>query len=297
MVDLNRIRRGVRRRAHEAVRPVTARIGSRFEPTFLVIGAQKAGTTALFAYLARHPEIAAPATKEVDFFGCPSRHARGTAFYHSHFPIRRGDDPRRTFEASPDYLATEGAAERIHGYRADMQLVVMLREPVERAFSAWQMYRQLHRRNPDWYRRWTRRCDATLPADTLVPRPPDYGHDFAADLRAELEVVGRGGRIEMPVVRHGHYHEQLATYLRWFPRSALHVERSDALRTDAIAALERAERFLGLSPHDWTGEPLRTEFEGGYHEAVPDDARRLLEEEYRGGADALRAVMGDDVSW
>ena len=74
-----------------------ATAGLRPLPDFLIIGAQKAGTTALYSYLRRHPQITGPSWKEVSFF---DRHyGRGVAWYRGHFPLR--PDGRRVGEASP----------------------------------------------------------------------------------------------------------------------------------------------------------------------------------------------------
>ena len=74
------------------------------EPSFLIIGAQKAGTTALWTYLSYHPDLIAPNTKEIDFFSCNSRYSRGIQFYLSHFPtIDANIINKMTFEASPDF--------------------------------------------------------------------------------------------------------------------------------------------------------------------------------------------------
>src|SRR5947209_8592328 len=111
-------------RATVAVRPL---------PNFLILGAQKAGTTALYAYLRWHPEITGPSFKEVSFF---DRHyARGERWYRAHFPARR-----RPFvgEASPSYLFHPLVPERVARLLPDARLVAILRNPVDRAFSHYQ---------------------------------------------------------------------------------------------------------------------------------------------------------------
>lgn len=56
------------------------------KPAFIIIGAHKVGTIALWDYLSKHPDVVAPKTKEINFFSCNSRYSRGFDFYHSHFP-------------------------------------------------------------------------------------------------------------------------------------------------------------------------------------------------------------------
>ena len=103
-------------------------------PDFLVIGAQKAGTTALYAYLRWHPQITGPSWKEVSFF---DRHWwRGEGWYRGQFPLRSGG--RLVGEASPSYLFHPLAPERVHALLPGVKLVALLRDPVARAYSHYQ---------------------------------------------------------------------------------------------------------------------------------------------------------------
>src|SRR4029078_9780232 len=80
-------------------------------PDFLILGAQKAGTTALYAYLRRHPDLAGPSWKEVSFF---DRHwTRGLACYRGNFPTRARTRGKLVGEASPSYLFHPLAPERV----------------------------------------------------------------------------------------------------------------------------------------------------------------------------------------
>src|SRR5215216_7751234 len=110
-------------------------------PDFLVLGAQKAGTTALYAYLRRHPQIAGPSWKEVSFF---DRHyARGESWYRGNFPSRpatwlarrrAGAEPI-VGEASPGYLFHPHAPQRVATLLPNVRLIALLRDPVDRALS------------------------------------------------------------------------------------------------------------------------------------------------------------------
>src|SRR5215208_8528317 len=102
-------------------------------PDFLILGAQKAGTTALYAYLRWHPQITGPSFKEVSFF---DRHyARGERWYRAHLPMRRSSI---VGEASPSYLFHPLAPERVAQMLPNARLVALLRNPVDRAFSHYQ---------------------------------------------------------------------------------------------------------------------------------------------------------------
>lgn len=107
-------------------------------PNFIVIGTRKAGTTALFNYLGKHPDVVLPFRKEIKFFGC--NFFRGTGWYRSFFP-RRGKlkKGQMTGEASPYYILHPLAAERIKETLPEVKLIAMLRNPIDRAYSNYQL--------------------------------------------------------------------------------------------------------------------------------------------------------------
>lgn len=116
------------------------RFGSR--PNFLIIGVQKGGTTSLYSYLAAHPRVSPALGKEVHYFdfhyGC------GERWYRAHFVPQAWSDVRglQTGEASPEYLFCPAAPQRVAAFDPGMKLIVMLRNPVERAYSQYQMSRR-----------------------------------------------------------------------------------------------------------------------------------------------------------
>src|SRR5436853_1864895 len=109
---------------------------------FLVAGAQKSGTTALNYYLKRHRRIALPVKKELHFFDNDELFAGGNVSYdplHEMFrPARAGSI---VGENTPIYLYWRPALPRIRDYNPAMKFIVILRNPIERAFSQWNMQR------------------------------------------------------------------------------------------------------------------------------------------------------------
>ena len=108
-------------------------------PDLLIVGAQKAGTTSLFNYLDARRDFLGAQRKEVRFFNQVERFARGTPWYERHFDGRRSG---LHFEATPEYLYHPDAAARIQAHYPNVRIVIILREPVARAYSAWNMYRR-----------------------------------------------------------------------------------------------------------------------------------------------------------
>jgi hypothetical protein len=115
----------------------------RMTPDFLIVGAQRCGTTSLFRGLAEHPSVVPPLLhKGVHFFDTPRAYARGPRWYRGHFPLRSIANRRvpgraLTGEASPYYMFHPLGAERIAAALPTARLIVLLRDPVERAFSAY----------------------------------------------------------------------------------------------------------------------------------------------------------------
>ena len=113
-------------------------------PTFLCIGAQKCGTTWLAHAVKQHPEVATGRKKELHFFDSRDAYAKGLSWYEKQFSV--GTPARAVGEFTPNYWWTEGttttnnwlgSAGRVADAYPDLQLVVCLRHPVDRAISAY----------------------------------------------------------------------------------------------------------------------------------------------------------------
>lgn len=105
---------------------------------FIIIGAQKSGTTTLFKYLEGHPQIYMPPEKEAPFFSDESRYQKGWDWYLQEF-FTEGQPNRLWGKASPQYMAYPCVPERIHEMMPDIKLIAILRDPVERAYSHFKM--------------------------------------------------------------------------------------------------------------------------------------------------------------
>jgi len=103
-------------------------------PDFIIIGAQKSGTTALWKCLRKHPEIFMPEEKEINYFKSDeNNYAKGIDWYAGFF--KDSKDEKSIGEASPRYLFYPDVAEKIHRFNKDIKLICILRNPVDRAYS------------------------------------------------------------------------------------------------------------------------------------------------------------------
>jgi hypothetical protein len=182
-------------------------------PTFLIIGAAKAGTTLLYDQLALHPEVFMPEIKEPRFF---SYKGFGSDFKN---PVKTLEAYEALFarvttetaigEASPQYLYSPIAPQRIRDTLPEVQLIVSLRHPADRVFSGYQLNLRNSGRNE--------------------------GVPFREAFRTD------------PVLRRG-YHEDLARYLALFRREQLHVVLFDDLVARGPETLAEVHRVIGVTP-------------------------------------------------
>ena len=243
-------------------------------PDFLILGAQKAGTTALYAYLRWHPDITGPSFKEVSFF---DRHyAKGERWYRAHLPMKRR---ARVGEASPGYLFHPLAPERVRQMIPNARLIALLREPVERAFSHYQHEVALGREQ--------------LPFEDAVDREDER-------MEGEVEGILRDPAYfsyawwNYTYVSRGLYADQLARWYDVFPREQLLVLLSDELADDTAGTYRRVLDFLGVAAHDLDAYPRI--FDRDYADMDPA-TRTRLKERFEEPNRRLAQLLGRDLPW
>ena len=185
-----------------------------------------------------------------------------------------------TFEASPDYLLKPQAAGRIFEYNPDIKLIVILRDPVKRAFSSWNMYVKCFDKNTNWFLDWMKRCDSAFDIGLLRRRKLSDFLDFEYVVREEIPFAERDELIEATLLLHGKYAEQLNRYLNYFDRNRLLVIEHEELRQHTIETLNVVTRFLGIRNHPWANENLAPVFEGDYQSEIPEAAKTMLSQYY-----------------
>lgn len=202
-------------------------------PELLIVGAQKAGTSSLYDYLDRVPGFVGAQNKEMQFFHRSDKYAKGAKWYEKHF-VGDGKNEPCFFEATPEYSYIEEAAERIVDYRSDMKIVLICREPVSRAYSAWNMYYQWATAGgpPSMMRRYDDNGDYTPVYECFYVREPP-GFDEYVDY--ELRLMEKANTPQEPgILRRGLYYEQVQTYSRLFGADNVLVIGSGELKKAPI---------------------------------------------------------------
>jgi len=204
-------------------------------PNLFIVGAQKAGTSALAGWLSQHPEVCMSNPKEPGFLAFGERGYWFTDGYGRPAPARRyvvdnlqdylalfanaGPAAHVLAEASTWYLSTPGMAHRLHEFNPQARIIILLRNPVDRAYSAW--------------------CHAR--ADGVEPCA-DFAQALAReDERGEVEHLMRYRRM-------GLYSDCLQTYQQVFPDRQLLVLFYDDLRANPSAFWREACMFLDIDP-------------------------------------------------
>jgi sulfotransferase family protein len=251
-----------------------ATAGLRPLPDFLILGAQKAGTTALYAYLRWHPRVTGPSFKEVSFF---DRHyARGERWYRAHMPVRRSG---MVGEASPSYLFHPLAPERVARMLPKARLIVLLRNPVDRAFSHYQHEVALGREQLSFEDALAHEDDRMhgeidrMLADPTYFSDPWWNYTYAA---------------------RGRYTEQLERWLEAFPREQLLVLLTDELAADTDGTYRRALDFLGVDERGLDSYPRI--FEREYGQMEPG-TRAQLQQEFAEPNRRLAELLGRSLPW
>lgn len=274
-------------------------IFSPIKPSAICIGAQKGGTTALFNYFSYHPGVIQSRIKEINFFNCDDNFSRGVNFYHSFFPRSTPFNKGKfTFDITPGYIANaDKTAKRIYEYNPNMRIIVLLRNPITRAYSAWQMYRKLCINDRDWFYKWVERCDSTREKDFFVRRSSSFGQDFEKDIIEEIELLKSGQNIEMPILDFGIYHQYLKYYFDYFPKDQIFITSSEDMKKDTRGQLLEIEKFIGLEPHSWTQEELMPSFEGKYKDSMSQSEYMLLKSFYQEHNVVLFDLIQKEFAW
>lgn len=235
-------------------------------PDYLIIGAQRCGTTSMANYLRQHPRVVAP-VKETHYF--TSKYSNGLQWYGRVLGKRRPGTVHG--EKSADYLPAVLAPKRV---KADpvmargTKFIVLLRDPVDRIWSNWFLWKHLGR--GDW------------PFSKFVHAPPD---DWA---RLAFE-----SKVNAPLYR-GHYAEHLKRWLTYFPDTDRYlILCSEDFFEAPMDGYNKVLDFLGLPPFRPDLAIHGAMAQGKMHWKT----RAWLQDYYRPHNDALQELLGWEVNW
>ena len=262
--------------------------GMRPVPEFLIIGAQRCGTTSLYKYLAEHPQFCSATlkTKGVHFFD--TRYDKGMAWYRAHFPsqmyrawfrARHGAD-LVTGEASPYYLFHPHVPYRLAQHLPSAKLIVMLRDPIERTYSQWQHELSRGFEDIEVFEKALDAEPARLATEidrmNADPGYKSFSHQHHSYLARSL------------------YADQLDVYRSLFPAAQIHAVKSEDFFSDPAEEYARVLEFLGLPPHTLSDYKKHN----GYKRTAMNPATRArLVEHFADSNRRLVDMLGPRFSW
>lgn len=249
-------------------------------PSFLIIGTQKGGTTSLYRWLGQHPQICEASRKEVHYFDI--NYSRGERWYRAHFPLLRDlADERVTGEGSPYYMCHPHAPGRIASLLPDVRLIVLLRNPVERAISH---YFHSHRNGRE---------------------PFSIEQAMAQEesrIECEYERMRADGCYNSRVHRwfsykaRGRYQEQLQAVREHFAPEQLLILKSEDLFREPQRVYDSVCAHVGVRT-GYRPPNLQPQLVGGYDQIDADPVRDSLRRYFEPHNAALADDVGRDFGW
>jgi len=260
-------------------------------PTFVIVGAQKCGTSSLHRMLRQHPQISMSRPKELHFFD--QHFDRGLEWYSAQF--EKTWRHKHVGESTPVYMFGPRARSRLIETLPKARIVAILRNPVDRAYSHY--WHDLRRQEAGRHDRFV---PATFEAALALESPADFGsldeEAAAAARRRKISYVGRG-----------RYVEQLEPFVEAYGRDRVHVMLLEDLIREREAALRGLFAFLRVRKKP--AAEIREVHVNRYRQ--PDESgkarpakyppmesttRKLLVEHYRPHNERLAAWLGRDLS-
>lgn len=256
-------------------------------PDYLIIGAQRSGTTSLQRVLGSHPNVtSARLMKGVHFFD--TAYSRGIDWYRLQFPTaayalikeRRSGAPLRVGEASPYYLFHPLALERIQRDVPGVKLLAILRDPVERAIS--------HHKHE------VRRDNEPLGLEAALEAEPSRLAGEAERIVRDQPDYNSHAHQTFSYVARGHYINQVRPLLETFGRDRVMILSSEQLFADPEPACREVFEFLEVPPWTPDGFPrMNTTADT----TVPKSVRKYLVDEFAASNEALFALLGERFPW
>ena len=261
-----------------------ATAGRRRTPNFIIVGAQKAGTTSLWGYLAAHPQVDPPIAKEIAFFN--GQFDRGLDWYRMYFPLKPTTSSRgstaetQSGESTAHYMFHPHAMARIAATLPQVKIIMLLRNPVDRAYSHYQMK--------------VRRRQEPLSFDDAIDAEADR-------IGGELEKLASDPRhksrnlFRFSYLARGMYLEQVQRCQRFFgPDRCLILESGEFFKQTA-EVYQRVLSFLGLSAYQ--PAEFGNRFAGKYSEKMSVATRRRLVEYFAPHNQQLYAHLDTHYNW
>jgi len=268
-------KRSFRKRALARYRMLTHE--NRALPDFMIIGTQKGGTTSLYRYLAKHPDINPNyVVKELSYFD--EDYSRGKIWYRSNFPKKRAG--KLYFEGTTHYLYNPLVPKRVKQMLPNVKVIALLRNPIDRAYSSYKHQVRAGRESlsfEDAIESESKRLSGEK--DRLLADPSYISYNYN----------------HFSYIERGKYIDQINNWLECFSKKQMLILSSEDFFQDTDDSLKQICNFLGVK-HIKTN-PKKKHNTGGYKDTMSADMRerlRLIFEPYNA---KLQKFLDKDLHW
>lgn len=252
---------------------------SRFRkmPDFIIVGVQKGGTTSLFNYLKTHPEIKLHNNKEIHFFD--RYYNQGVSWYRSWFPLEMYG--KVTGEATPNYIFYPNAIKRMKTMLPKVKLIVLLRNPIERAYSHYQMEKRKGREGLSF--------ENAIKHEKLILeheyiKVEEKGEDYFSERLTNNSYLTRGL-----------YAEQLKRLFVYYDKSQVLIIDSKNFKKNTEVVLKEVYDFLELNQVE--GSKLEKNKNVHNYPLMNEETKSYLEDFYRKPNEELFKLLNQRFDW
>lgn len=247
------------------------------KPDFLIIGAQKSGTSSLLYYLGQHPEIAIPDIKEIHYFDV--KYHKGIEWYEKQFPCKT-DAFKITGEATPYYLFHPLVPQRVALHYPEIKIIVLLRNPINRAYSQFWMIKNRGQESLQTFEEAIEsEAERVKPEIVRILTNPEY----RSKSHQHHSYLSRGK-----------YFEQLQNWFIYFSITNFCFIKTEKLLLKPISELEKLYSFLGIKFTEQINLSLQRT---GEYPPMKPETRKMLNNFFQPHNEKLKTIIGDEFIW
>lgn len=285
-------------RISKLIAKITYRPTQQLVNTFIV-GTQKGGTTSLHGFLEQLNNVKSGSKKEIGFFSHQSLFDKGYRFYQSYFKTHFRSPYKKTdllLDATPEYLYYPKVAQRIYDYNPKAKIIIVLREPVSRAYSHWNMFKNFIDNNKI---QWLVEKQFNLKTEefTRVMRPLIEEKKWPAfSGLIDLELGLTDNDLEPSCIRRGIYLPQVKRYMDIFGRENVLILGSKDLKSNKVSTLQKTFDFLNITA-DPSSLMLEDKHTREYANHINEEDQTRLMNFYEPHNKELFNYLGYEINW
>ncbi|MEM6403967.1 MAG: sulfotransferase, partial [Cyanobacteria bacterium P01_D01_bin.116] len=242
-------------------------------PNFIIIGQAKCGTSSLYNYLKQHPQILPALKKEIGFWSVKSNFDKGLDWYLAHFTAISSEESLITGEATPGYLDSKEAAVSLFQEFPNMKLIVLLRNPVDRALSHYYMCVRQSRDHRSVEK-------AILSGVEVITTKSDVNsyNDFNIS----------------SYIKRSQYIESLSQWMELFPKNQFLIVKSEDFFAVPANTLNQVFQFLEVESYQLQAYPNKSK---GSYPLISQSMRQTLSNYFRPFNQQLEEYLDRKFNW